>query len=103
MAAFSPRLLCLIDIGRLRGRRFDSANGAKEEVMDISVLDNKQALEKLYDGNTTFEIGEMIGTNQERVRLALHKHKIPVRKKGARTERDKVERAICRLRNILKE
>lgn len=71
--------------------------------MDILVLDNKQALEKLYDVNTTYEIGEMVGTNQERVRLALHKHKIPVRKKGARTERDKTERAIFRLRNILRE
>ena len=39
MVAFSPRLLCLRTIGRLRGRRFDSANGPnKEEIMPETIF-----------------------------------------------------------------
>ena len=71
--------------------------------MDITILDDKQNLKDLYAKNTTGDIGEMLGVHQEKVRLALHRHGIPVRKKGARTERDRIERAVCRFQNILRE
>lgn len=72
-------------------------------MLNRKILDNKEELSNLYDGHTTGEIGEMIGIHNEYVRLALHRHNIPVRGKGARTSQDRIDRAINKIKNILFE
>ena len=71
--------------------------------MDKSILNNKIKLAAAYEIYTTCEIGEKIGLHNEYVRKALHRHKIPVRGKGARTPQDKIDRAIVRIKNDLRQ
>lgn len=69
--------------------------------MKAQILTDKTELEQLYSRYNTYEIAAIKNCSYETVRQRLHKFKIPVRKKGQRSDQDRMETVLRKLRNEL--